>query len=183
MSSLPTSVRNLPRFTAANKPAFLPAIPEGTYLRYWLSTAGEQITTPAKGYGCPTASTLEVQIPRAAIEHHLVWENVTSPPWQAMQECLNAINDVEFLGVTLFQMLCTAVEAEPIYAPDAPLADATTWRLHYVFRRCPIAWSGTQHNWYYAWVEGYGWKTLSDPVDGRHFFRHRDFSILFTEGT
>jgi hypothetical protein len=181
MNAVPISVRNLPRFTAADKPDFLPDIPVGTYLRYWLSTDEEQITTPARAYGRRTSESLNMQIPRAAIEHHLVWENVASPPWQAMQDCLNAINNVAFLGVVPFQLLFSAVHAEPTYAGDTPLAAASTWRIHYVFRRCPKSWTGAQHNWNYAWVETYGFKSISDPVEGGPFYRNVNFAALLAE--
>ncbi len=181
MSATPSGVRSLPRFTAANKPAFLPEIPPGTYVRYWLSTDEEQITTPAKAYGRQTSESLNMQVSRAAIVHHLVWEEVTSPPWQSMQDSLNAVNNVAFLGVAPFQLLLAAVHVEPIYPAEAPLAEASKWRVYYVFRRCPKSWTGAQHNWNYAWVETYGFRSISDPVEGGPFYRNVNFADLLTE--
>jgi hypothetical protein len=181
MMSLPTQARNLPRFTAANKPAFLPAPPAGTYLRYWLTTNEDQVTTPAKAYGRRTTESLNVQIPRGMIEHNLVWENVASPPWQTMQDCMNAIGNMPFLGIPAYELLFAAAQAEPTYGEQDPLGRADTWRIHYVFRRCPLAWNGSQYNWNYAWVESTGWTMIYESINGLPFYRSVDFSTLLVQ--
>lgn len=183
MIPLPTHVKNLPRFTAANKPAFLPSPPEGTYLRYWLNTYEDQITVPAKAYARRTSESLDVQVPRGTIEHNLVWENVASPPWQAMQDCMNAVSGDTFLGVPAYELLLAGVQAEPTYGEEAPLGEADAWRIRYVFRRCPLAWNGGQYNWNFAWVESYGWSMITEPNNGAPFYRMTDFFTLLVQST
>ena len=181
MIPLPTHVKYLPRFTAANKPPFLPSPPAGTYLRYWVNTYEDQITVPAKAYGRRTSESLDVQIPRGTLEHNLVWENVAAPPWQAMQDCMNAVNIAAFLGVPQSELLLAGVQAEPTYGEQAPLDAAGTWRIRYLFRRYPRAWNGSQYTWNFGWVQNYGWTAIYEPNSGPPFYRNANFSTLLVQ--
>jgi hypothetical protein len=174
----------------------LPMPEPGTVLTYRMTFAGEYLRLPSHGLAWQSAATLPVApdaVPTLRlpiVEHHVTWHRVVQPPWEAIRECVGAVNNDLFLGAAAETLLCDGAKADRELAGFDDLhAPQCAWRIIYVFREKAIkvldATAGpVVYGWnhaYHALLASPGWDRLVD-ADGNCLYRTADFATLFSFG-
>ncbi len=117
------------------------------------------------------------QVPLA--EHHLIWDLVVAPPWDAIRDLQGQVNAAEFLGCPAGTLLFLGVQSTKVYRSDLATGAAEfSWQLHYLFRQRAIKQGGQVLGWNHFWrPDPPGWATLVNSSGP--FYDAADFSGLF----
>jgi hypothetical protein len=162
-----------------------PAAEPGTRLTYQMlySVATESLLSG----GWTWADVPEAEVPAnlapgkqvPLTEHHLIWDLVLSPPWDAIRGLQGKVNAADFLGCPAGTMLFLGVQTNKVYRSDLGAAAAEfSWQIHYIFRQRAIKQGGQVLGWNYFWrPDPPGWAMLVNN-DGP-FYDAADFSPLF----
>jgi hypothetical protein len=131
----------------------------------------------APGAVAPPGLAPTKEIPIA--EHHLTWDLVISPPWDAIRTLQGKVNSTVFLGCPAGTMLFMGAEANKLYR-SALGAGAMEfgWQIHYVFRERAIKQGGQVLGWNYFWrPDPPGWAVLTNGAGP--FYEAADLNALF----
>jgi hypothetical protein len=172
----------------------LPKTRQGTFLTYRMDFGGEYLVQPEHTLHWQSDATIPVS-PGAAptlripiTEHHVTWHRVANPPWDAMRECIGAVNAGPFLGAAAETVLFDGAKADRQFTGlDDLLQPQFGWRITYVFREktiktldgdaCPTLY-GWNHSYRSQPAGGSHWDKLLDD-DGNTLYRPMDFASLF----
>jgi hypothetical protein len=178
----------------AGHPPHLPAPEQGTFLTYRMDFGGEYVALPGQSLQWQSDATLPVP-PEAVptlrvpiIEHHVTWQRVINPPWDAIRACVGSVNAASFLGAAAETLLFDGAKADRQFTGLDDLQEPQFgWRITYVFREKTIrvldaandqATYGWNHCYCSVPLPSAGWDRLVDS-QGNAFYRTADFSPLF----
>jgi hypothetical protein len=162
-----------------------PAAEPGTRLMYRMLYSVKTETLLPGGWewaDLPTAVVPANLAPAKEIpvtEHHLTWDLVISPPWDAIRGLQGKLNSAVFLGSPAGTMLFLGAEANKLYRSELG-AGATEfcWQIHYVFRERAIKQGGQVLGWNYFWrPDPPGWAMLTNGAGP--FYEAADLNLLF----
>ena len=156
-----------------------------------MNLGGEYIRLPGQSFHwqadptCPVPPDVLPTLRIPVIEHHVTWQRVLDPPWDAIRSCTGAVNDASFLGADAETVLFDGAKADREFTGLGDFLEPQFgWRLTYIFREKLIkvaeGLDGTQT---YGWNHTYRdvpypyscWDRLVDP-DGCPLYKTEDFS-------
>ena len=168
----------------------VPPIESGTFLTYrqdvdseTMPLSGDSLSWEDEpGESVPEDAVPVVRVP--AVEHHLTWHRVVSPPWKAIRACVGTVNSGQFLAAAAATVLFDGATAEREFIRFDGLAGAElAWRISYVFREKAIKTAageivGWNHTYRSLPADDPGWDRLIDAAGNRPY-ASSDFSQLF----
>ena len=176
----------------------LPNTEPGTLLTYRMDFAGEYVVLPGNTLRWQSDATAPVT-PEAVptlripvVEHHVTWNRVSDPPWDAIRACVGAVNDSPLLGADAETVLFDGARAERQFTGvDGQQQPQFGWRITYVFREKTIkvldedenqVSLGWNHCYCVSAASGPQWDRIVD-ANGNTLYRTVDFSTLFQFGS
>ena len=112
-------------------------------------------------------------------DHHLTWDQVLFPPWDAIRTLQGKVNSTVFLGCPPETMLFLGAEANKLYRSGLGAgASEFCWQIHYVFRERAIKQGGQVLGWNHLWrPDPPGWAVLTNGAGP--FYEAADLNLLF----
>jgi hypothetical protein len=172
----------------------LPDCEPGTILTYRMDFGGEYVLLPGHALQWQADSTLPVPpeaVPTLRVpitEHHVTWHRVVNPPWDAIRQCVGAVNAGDFAGAAAETVLFDGARADRQFTGlDDLMQPEFGWRITYIFREKTIkVLDENQAQLTYGWNHSYRpeasggvhWDRLVD-ADGNTLYRMADFNALF----
>ena len=157
----------------------------GTHLTYRMQYALESHELLPQGWhwadnpslALPETLRLVKAIP--ITEHHVTWQQVLKPQWQAIQQLQGTLNASEFLGCARGTLLFAGVEANKLFRSGFETTNPEfCWQILYVFRERSIKYGGQVYGWNHFYrPEPAGWVELTDG--SQKMYDLGDFSVLF----
>jgi hypothetical protein len=116
-------------------------------------------------------------------DHHLTWQQVVRPPWDALRELQGKINATTFLDCPAGTVLFLGAEANKLFRDSALTSESNfCWQIHYVFRERGVKHGGHSYGWNHAFrPDPAGWAEVTDGVAPP--YDSADFSVLFQSQT
>jgi len=161
----------------------------GTRLTYRMAQALDTQKLLARGWkwadnpSVPVAEDLELVHAVPVTEHHLVWQQVIRPPWQAIGRLQGTVNSGEFLACAAGTLLFLGAEGNKLFRAgfEGGISDFC-WEIHYVFREKAVKHGGAVYGWNHFYRDDPpGWVELTD---GEHpLYEPADFTPLFQSAT
>ena len=165
--------------------ADVPEVGAGTHLSYRMAYAVESQKIPAEGWrwadqpAIVLPDSLELIRTVPITEHHLTWDQVVGPPWEAIHQLQGTLNAGEFLSCPRGTVLFAGVEASKLYRSDSGVYESNfCWKIHYLFQERSIKCGGQIHGWNAVYrSDPPGWVELTNGSRGLYDFA--DFAPLF----
>jgi hypothetical protein len=125
----------------------------------------------------PDTLTLSKTIPTTS--HHLTWQQVVNPPWDAISALQGTVNAATFLGCPPGTVLFAGAEAKKLLRSGLKAsAPELAWELTYTFREKGIKQGGQVYGWNYAYRGNPpGWVALTNGAQS--LYDLADFAPLF----
>jgi hypothetical protein len=157
----------------------------GTHLTYRMNCVAEYQALSPRGWQweddpsqvLPDDPPLARRVPMT--EHHLTWQQVVNPPWEAIDRLQGTVNAQPFLGCAAETLLFEGAEANKLYrAGIAAAASTFCWQIHYRFLQRAVKQGGQTVGWNHGWRgEPAGWARL---INSRGpLYDRADFASLF----
>lgn len=132
----------------------------------------DQPTLPA-----PSDVPLIKRVP--VTDHHLTWQQVINPPWEAIRTLQGKANAGTFLGCPEGTVLFLGAEANKLFRSGFDAGPSEfCWEIHYVFRERAVKQGAQVYGWNHAYrADPPGWAELTNGSE--RLYDLADLSLLF----